>query len=159
MRIHRVRQPARRGVGATVTEFAIVAPVLFALMFAIFEYGRYVQTRQIMDNAAREGARLAVVTPTTVTPPATATANVQATVTNYLAGQPLQNVNVQIYQADTNGNNIGPWTSAPFGQNIVVQLDADMVNIFPGTGYLPTSGAAANSTHITVKVMMRGEAN
>jgi Flp pilus assembly protein TadG len=158
MRMPRVPARPRRRASAAV-EFAVVAPVLFAFMFAIFEYGRYIQMRQIMQNAAREGARVAVVTPTSYVPPATATAQIVAVVNNSLAGQNLQNVNVQVYQADTAGNNIGPWTSAPFGRNIVVQLDADMVNLFPGAGYLPTGGAAPNSTHITVKCMMRGEAN
>ena len=47
-------------------------------MFAIFEYGRVVMMQQIMENASRAGAALAVVTATSYVPAATATANVDA---------------------------------------------------------------------------------
>jgi Flp pilus assembly protein TadG len=151
----------RRAVrpAATLVETAVVLIPCCLLMFAVFEYGRVVMMLQVLNNAAREGARQAVITPTSYIPPATATANVQATVSAFLANQDLKNVSTQIFQADASGNNIGPWTSAPFGHNIVVQIDADFPLVFPTFGFLPNNGAAPNSMHMTARAMMRGEAN
>ena len=42
---------------------AFITCICVAFMFAIFEYGRVVMMQQIMENAARAGARAAVVTP------------------------------------------------------------------------------------------------
>ena len=50
---------ARRG--AAVVEFAVLAPLLFLLIFGMIEYGRMVMVQQLITNASREGARLAVL--------------------------------------------------------------------------------------------------
>jgi Flp pilus assembly protein TadG len=51
------RQQARRAVAAV--EFAFLAPVLVTLLFGLWQIGLIIETMQVMDNAAREGARLA----------------------------------------------------------------------------------------------------
>jgi len=48
--------------GNAVVEFALVLPILLALVFGITEFGRAWMTVNVMSTAAREGARLAVVT-------------------------------------------------------------------------------------------------
>jgi Flp pilus assembly protein TadG len=153
-RTDRVRRTA-----ATAVETAVISMVCFLFMFALFEFGRFIQMRQMMENAARTGARTAVVIQLSITTPAAATTAVDNAVNYVLAGSNLQNVNITIYQADSTGKNIGAWTSAPFGQNILVKVDADYGMIFPTFNWLPSSGAAANSTHITTVAMMRSEAN
>lgn len=55
------RAGRRRAVGQALTEFALVAPLFFLLVFAIIDFGRYVYYVQILNNAAREGARYAIV--------------------------------------------------------------------------------------------------
>ncbi len=56
------RRPARgRSAGQALVEFALVAPIFFLLLFSIIEFGRYVYTVQILNEAAREGARYAIV--------------------------------------------------------------------------------------------------
>jgi Flp pilus assembly protein TadG len=47
----------RRGVAAV--EFAFLSPLLLILLFGLWQVGRIVEVMQLMDNAAREGARLA----------------------------------------------------------------------------------------------------
>lgn len=42
-------------------EFAIVAPVFVIFVFGMIEYGRMVMVQQILTNASREGARVAVL--------------------------------------------------------------------------------------------------
>jgi TadE-like protein len=52
---------SRRSRGQALVEFAFVAPIFFLLLFAIIDFGRYVYYVQILNNAAREGARYAIV--------------------------------------------------------------------------------------------------
>ena len=47
--------------GATAVEVAIVLPLLVLLIFAMIEFGLYLFNRQVITNAAREGARFGVV--------------------------------------------------------------------------------------------------
>jgi Flp pilus assembly protein TadG len=145
-----------------MVETAFVALTCFTFMFAIFEFGRVVMMYQVLTSAARTGLRQAVVIPTSYVPAATADAQVRATIANALAGHQFGNPTdpvVQIYQADSSGNNIGAWTQTPFGNNIVVQIDADYPLLFPTFGFIPNTGTATNSMHMSVKCMMRSEAN
>jgi Flp pilus assembly protein TadG len=52
-------RPGRRRRGTAAVEFAALLPLLTALMLGIWEYGRLVQVKQIVSNAAREGGRFA----------------------------------------------------------------------------------------------------
>jgi Flp pilus assembly protein TadG len=54
---------ARTERGASAVEFAIVLPVLFLVIAGIVDFGRYFFTQIQVTNAAREGARAAVVLP------------------------------------------------------------------------------------------------
>jgi len=58
VRKHRGRRHAR---GSTIVEFAVVLPLLLTLLFGIMEYGWMFSVRQTLQNAAREGCRLAVL--------------------------------------------------------------------------------------------------
>lgn len=53
----------RRGAesGQSLVEFAILLPVLMAIVLGIFEFGRAWNVYQVLTNTAREGARLAVI--------------------------------------------------------------------------------------------------
>ena len=46
--------------GQAMLETAIALPILLVLMVGIFEVGRAYETWQVLTNAAREGARMAV---------------------------------------------------------------------------------------------------
>lgn len=47
----------RDDAGAAVVEFALVAPVLLVLVFAIIDFGRALYTQNVLTSAVREGAR------------------------------------------------------------------------------------------------------
>jgi Flp pilus assembly protein TadG len=51
--------------GAAVVEFAIVAPLLFAIVFGLVEFGRALMVEQSLVSAARESCRVAVLAGTT----------------------------------------------------------------------------------------------
>ena len=47
--------------GAAIIETALTLPIILLVAVGIFEFGRAYQTWQVMTNAAREGARVAVL--------------------------------------------------------------------------------------------------
>ena len=51
----------RRQCGQSMTEFAFVLPVFILVMVGLFDLGRAVFAYNTITNAAREGARLAIV--------------------------------------------------------------------------------------------------
>ncbi len=51
----------RNRAGAAAVEFAIVAPLFFLFVFGIIEFGRMVMVQQVITNASREAARVAVL--------------------------------------------------------------------------------------------------
>lgn len=55
--------PSRRRVrrAAAAVEFAIVAPLLFVIILGTIEFGRMMMVLELLNNAARNGARLGVV--------------------------------------------------------------------------------------------------
>ena len=78
-----------RSMGQTLVEFAFVAPVFFFMIFAIIDFGRYVYYVQIINNAAREGARYAIVhgdNSFQPTGPAADDPKIESVVKNYAVG-------------------------------------------------------------------------
>lgn len=49
--------------GAALVEMAIILPILLLIVFGIFEFGRAMFITNTLNNAAREGARRAAVSP------------------------------------------------------------------------------------------------
>ena len=74
-----VRLPARvrSQSGAELVEFALVLPILLLVFGGIVDFGLLLQRPQVITNAAREGARLAVL-------PGYTSADVQARVTQFV---------------------------------------------------------------------------
>jgi Flp pilus assembly protein TadG len=70
--------------GAALIETAVTLPLVLLVSVAIFEFGRAYQTWQVLTNAAREGARVAVLEQYT-------DAQVSTTVRNYLNSGKLTN--------------------------------------------------------------------
>ena len=56
-----IRHRVNRRDGATSVEFAVVAVLLFMLLFGIFEYARFLFVYHLTENAARDAARFAAV--------------------------------------------------------------------------------------------------
>ncbi len=130
-------------------EAAIVLPVAFAFMFAIFDFGRGIATKQLLENAARAAVRKAAVGTTTL-----ATSDIQNTVINYMGKLAPQGMIVQVYEADPNtGANIGLWTKAANGHCIAVQVTGNFVPIVPTFSLLP------NPVSMSSKALMDCEAN
>jgi Flp pilus assembly protein TadG len=133
--ICRPRGTAHRGVAAV--EFAIVAPIFFMVVLGIIEFGRMSMVQQVITNAAREGARIAVLDGST-----------NAGVTN--------KINDYLIAASINGATVtmtpDPPSTAGFGQPVTVNVSIPFDNV----SWLPTSiflqGQSLNAT-----VVMRRE--
>jgi Flp pilus assembly protein TadG len=148
----------RRRRGAAVVEAAIVLPIVIIFLLAIFEYGRYVMTRQILTNAAREGAHYALAHTEPVTIQGTtygnATADVINIVNRYSGGQKLTGQSIQVYASDKTGNsNVGAWTDAAAGEYICVRISGAFNFIVPQLFSLPSSMS------FTSQSVMRSEGN
>jgi len=56
-----IRRFCKREEGTTMAEFAIIAAVFFMIIFGIIEFGRLLYTHNALTDAARRGARYAVL--------------------------------------------------------------------------------------------------
>lgn len=129
--------------GGAVVESAFVLPIILLFLLGIMEYGRYVLNLQVFTNAARDGCRYAVTHTQPVTLGGTTTGNATSDVTNkvsaFLAGQQLSGQNIQVYQSDSQGNNIGAWNGATPGQFVCVQVSGNFQITVPALLSFPSS--------------------
>jgi hypothetical protein len=114
-------------------EFAVVAPVFFLLVFGMIEYGRMVMVQQILTNASREGARLAVLDGIT-------TDNVISSVDSYLAGAGITGADVAV---TTN-----PPVAPDYADSMTVRVDIpfDQVSWLPSPMFLDSYQMRATTT-------------
>jgi Flp pilus assembly protein TadG len=135
--------------GTTVVQTAVVLNVCLVFLLGLYDFGRVVLVRQVVSNAAREGCRYAIVNTDTAT-----TSQVQSYVTNYLCGQQIKSLAINVYQADpTTGANLGAWTNAGMSNSIGVQITG---TISPLT---PTFSRLASNLPLQATCIMSSEAN
>jgi Flp pilus assembly protein TadG len=87
--------------GGAIVELALLMPVLLILLLGCWEVGRMVQINQILNNAAREGARVASTGLNTYS-------DVNTVVNNYLTTAGISNVNKLQVQVVNVTQNAGP---------------------------------------------------
>jgi Flp pilus assembly protein TadG len=100
----RLRRRSSRS-GQSLAEFALVLPIFLVLFFAVFDLGSAVFTFNSLTNAAREGARLAIVNQDTASIIARAETQVSVAEIN------APNVTIDFYNADPDDGT--PNTSDP----------------------------------------------
>lgn len=123
--------------GAAAVEFAIVAPVFFLLVFGMVEFGRMVMVQQVITNAAREGARRAVLDGAT-------TSAVETTVEDYLTAGSISGAEVDVDPS--------PPTDAEYGDPVTVTVTVD----FEDVSWLP-SPMFLGGEELTASTVMRRE--
>jgi len=109
-------------------ELLITVPIFFVLLVGVWEVGRLIELQQLVNNAAREGARQASSGKYT-------TAQVQAAVTTYLSNAGVSitdshgNPNVTVTAVDVTAGNIAlnPASYAP--GNVIPQNDHVRVTV------------------------------
>lgn len=143
-------QRRRHRRGATTVEFAVVSIILILILFGILEFSLVVYTTNVVENAAREGARYGVVNVTD----STLVADTQKVTKDFMGGldTSMKNYQCDVYLADAKGNKIGNATDAQFGQYVCVDVSVDYTPLTPGLGFL-------KSFTIHSKCSMGSEAN
>jgi Flp pilus assembly protein TadG len=92
-RVNRQNNASDRGTA--IVEAAIVLPIFLMLLFGIFEATRFVNTKQVLTNAAREGARMAVA-PLSGTDTLPSVTEVEDRVKGYLASGNITGATVTV---------------------------------------------------------------
>jgi Flp pilus assembly protein TadG len=140
--------------GASAVEFAIIAPLLFVLLFAIVEFGFLLYNQVMITNASREGARAGIILQT---PRATLT-DIEAVVNNYCAAHminfdPSQAPATSIVQTDDSGNGTVP--DAGDSLEVTVQYTYDFL-VLPNLANL-IGGSFPNIQNLKAVTEMRYE--
>ncbi len=152
----RRRGPSRRG--ATVVETAVTLPLMLLFLWGIFEYSRYVMMLQVVNNAAREGCRYAVMHTNPVVLNGVTYGNADTDVTNLsancLGGLTLTSQAISVYGSDAQGNSNGvTWQNTQAGQWIAVKITGSFKTLLPTFLHMPAS------FNVTAESVMRSEAN
>lgn len=80
--------------GAALVEMAIVLPIFVTLLLGMIEFGRALMVGQLVTNAAREGARAAIVDGSTNSSVTTDVKNFLTSTTGVAAGDVTVNITV-----------------------------------------------------------------
>jgi Flp pilus assembly protein TadG len=127
------RRLPRQGVAAV--EFALIAPVFFMLALGIVEFGRMLMVQSIITNAARIGARQAILSSGT-------TSNVDTAVSNYLSAAKISGATTTISPS------LSPTPSAGTAVTVTVSVPCSSV---AWTGIFPIN---MSSTTLSASVVM-----
>jgi Flp pilus assembly protein TadG len=148
-----LRQRGRGERGAALLEMALTLPLLLLVCVGILEFGRAYQTWQVLTNAAREGARIAVL-------PGMTDDAVRSRVKEYMtAGQlPKANDTVVTINIDRNQTvSIGGTNTASASQ-ITVNYPFDFVVLDPIARLATGQGNGTPSTlNMVATATMRNE--
>jgi Flp pilus assembly protein TadG len=126
--------------GASVVEFAFVAPIFFLIVLGLVEIGRAFMVQHLLTDAARHGCRFAAILE------GTDTATIKKTVTDYLDGFGIDAETVTVLINDTPGleaSSVGPYTEMTITVSIpaasVTWLPTGVTMWLPGVGTVPIS--------------------
>jgi Flp pilus assembly protein TadG len=132
--------------GAALLETAITLPIILLVSVGIFEFGRAYQTWQVLTNAAREGARVAVVQ-------GTSDADIKTRVVNYMHNGALPDGADTMVTVTRNVALTGPDT----GTQVVINYPFQFMMLNPIVRLItPTSTTGAPIT-MQSSALMRNE--
>src|SRR5438093_9331803 len=117
----RIQRMSRREEGAVAVEFAIVAPVLILILFAIIEFGIMFSKYEVYVGAAREGARYAAVRCTPDSTTGCTAGLIQTKVNNASAGY-LIGPGVPSEDKVCSGATVGQSVKVSWTQNIAISI-------------------------------------
>ncbi len=128
----------RKGVAAV--EFAVIAPLFFLLVFGMIEFGRAIMVQQIITNASREGARLAVLDGSTGT-------EVKTAVVNYMQRAAITITPDRVTVTPTEPKDAG------YGDPVTVNVSVP----FSQVSWLPTPWFISGGKNLSAETVMRRE--
>jgi Flp pilus assembly protein TadG len=130
--------------GAALLETAITLPLILLVSVAIFEFGRAYQTWQVLTNAAREGARVAVIMGTTED-------QIRSAVKTYadVGGLAVTDAQIAINQAKP----LADWT----GSEITISYPFDFMVLNPVAQMVAGGSKLGQPLTMTAVAVMRNE--
>lgn len=137
--------------GAQLVEFALVLPLLLALVVGIFDFGQAYNLKQKLNNAAREGARFSIeesCADCTQAAPATTQA-IENSILNYLTNAGVNVCGLTGTTTPTTGASYATWTfTSPqqctgTGANFTIEIDR-------GVTFVDANGATVSASHVIV---------
>lgn len=136
--------------GNALIEMAFVMPLLLLLSVSVFEFGRAFQYWQVLTNAAREGARIAVL-------PGTTDEAINTRVETYLTGGQLSapdSATINIVRNDE--ISIGGGTMAP-ASTITVSYPFQFMVLQPIAQLVVSDTTVGEAITMTASSTMRNE--
>jgi Flp pilus assembly protein TadG len=127
--------------GAAATEFVLLLPVFLMILFGIIEFGMLMYGREVVTNAAREGARAGIVQG----PPKRTSSEITTIANNYLTG-------TGVNQADVTFTPAGVGLASPNTLTVTAVYNYNF--LIP---YIPNVLGVPNPLVITTQAVMRHE--
>jgi Flp pilus assembly protein TadG len=122
----------RKRTAAFIVEFAIVAPIMFLFMLALFEFGRTFMVMELLTEGARVGCRKAIIE-------GTSSDQIRTTVTTYLTSVGINGDSVGIIVNDASINTVEA-ANQPAYSEMTVQVTVPVSKISWVPNPLFTSG-------------------
>jgi Flp pilus assembly protein TadG len=135
--------------GSALLEVALTLPLLLLICVGIFEFGRAYQTQQVLTNAAREGARVAILSGQ----PAGA---VQARVTAYATAGQISNPLSAVASVTATQVSIGGGNTSP-GSRVTVEYPYAFMVLQPVARLIVRSTTVGSSFTMRATAEMRNE--
>jgi Flp pilus assembly protein TadG len=144
-------QRGRTERGAALLEMALTLPLLLLVCVGILEFGRAYQTWQVITNAAREGARIAVL-------PGMDDAAVRSRVQQYMTIGQLPRAATASITIDRNQTVSIGGTGTASASQVTVNYPFDFVVLDPIARLATGQGSATPSTlNMVAQATMRNE--
>lgn len=135
---------AREERGQSLVEFAIALPILLAIVIGIFEFGMAWNQRQVVTNAAREGARVLAL-------PQVDADSANMVVANYLTTANLD-PSLATITADEETGNVGGFATVGVSYPYQFRFLGPIVALLDGP-----DGSMTGSINLTTTAVMRNE--
>jgi Flp pilus assembly protein TadG len=132
--------------GAALLEAAITIPLILLVAVGIFEFGRAYQTWQVLTNAAREGARIAVLSAST-------DSDVTTTVRNYMQNGQLDNYAT----ATVTITRTVPLTGTDTGSQVQISYPFQFIVLQPVIQLIDAASSTGTPITLQATALMRNE--
>ena len=147
-----MRGAATRGVsvaqnerGAAFLETAVTLPIVLMICVGVFEFGRAYQTWQLLTNAARQGARVAVVGGTT-------DFDIETAVRTYMAAERLGNAGTAPIAV-----NRKVALGSKSGTEVTIQYPFSFILLDPAVRFVRPASTTGAPLTISAVAIMRNE--
>jgi Flp pilus assembly protein TadG len=135
--------------GAALIETALVLPLLLLVVVGIFEFGRAYQTWQVLTNAAREGARVAVL-------PGTTDSQVETRVNQYLVSGRFPEPDAAVVSIDRN-TTISLGAATATASEVTVTYPFNFVVLQPVARLVVSGSSVGSALIMAATATMRNE--